>query len=334
MRNLWFLLFLCLSLFGGTTVKIASYNVENLFDLNYYGTEYSEYIPNTLWKWDAKTYRKKLANLTRVIKDINPDIIALTEIESDLALKDLQATLTRQGVYFKYRAIADKKNTSVRVAILSRFPLQTRELVVSQSRAYRNILEAKVIIEGKPLYIFVNHWKSKSGPESKRIPYAKTLMKRLEQLPSGTDYLLAGDFNEHYEEHKSFIKKRKHNDTEGITGINHILKTVDEEGELYTQENVDQDGNYNLWMELPPKERWTHIFRGKKEALDHIIISPSLADSKSSHYVEGSFKTFAPEYLLHKKKPYRWQRSRTRPLHHTGKGYSDHLPVVAEFYID
>jgi predicted extracellular nuclease len=333
-RGLWFLLLLSLSLSGGTTVKIASYNVENLFDLNYNGTEYSEYIPNTVWRWDAKTYRKKLINLTKVIKDINPDIIALTEIESDLALKDLQAMLTRQGVYFKYRAIADKKNTSVRVAILSRYPLQTRELVVSQSRAYRNILEAKVIIEDKPLYIFVNHWKSKSGPESKRIPYAKTLMKRLEQLPENSDYILAGDFNEHYEEHKSFIKKRKHNDTEGITGINHILKTIDEKGELYTQEKVDKEGSYNLWMELPAKERWTHIFRGQKEALDHIIISPSLADTKESHYIEGSFKAFAPDYLLHKKKPYRWQRSRSRPLHHTGKGYSDHLPIVAEFYID
>jgi len=265
---------------------------------------------------------------------MNPDIIALTEIESDLSLKDLQTTLSRQGLYFKYRAIADKKNTSVRVAILSRFALQTRELEVSQSRSYRNILEAKVIIEGKPLYIFVNHWKSKSGPESKRIPYAKRLKKRLEQLPENSDYILAGDFNAHYEEHKLFKKRRKHNDTKGITGINHILKTIDEEGELYTQENVSREGNYNLWMELPPSQRWTHTYRGKKEALDHIIISPSLADEKSSHYIEGSFRAFTPDYLMHKKKPYRWQRSRSRPLHHTGKGYSDHLPIVAEFYID
>ena len=334
MRNLWFLLLLSLSLSGGTTVKIAAYNVENLFDLKYDGTEYSEYIPNTVWRWDAKNYRKKLTNLSKVIKDIDPDIIALTEIESDLALKDLQTMLSRQGLYFKHRAIADKKNTSVRVAVLSRFPLQTRELEVSQSRAYRNILEAKIIIEGKPLYLFVNHWKSKSGPESKRIPYAKTLMKRLEQLPANSDYILAGDFNEHYEEHKLFIKRRKHNDTKGITGINHILKTVDDKGELYTKESLSKEGNYNLWMELPSADRWTHTYRGKKEALDHIIISPALADNKNSHYVEGSFKAFAPDYLFKKKKPYRWQRSRTRPLHHVGKGYSDHLPIVAEFYID
>jgi endonuclease/exonuclease/phosphatase family metal-dependent hydrolase len=332
-RNLWFLIFLSLSLFGGTSLKIASYNVENLFDLKYDGTEYSEYIPNTIWKWNATNYRKKLINLSKVIKDMDPDIIALQEIESDIALKDLQSMLTRQGLYFKYRAIADKKNTSVKVAILSRFPLQKRELEISKSRAYRNILEAKVIIEGKALYIFSNHWKSKSGPESKRIQYAKTLKKRLDQLPQGSEYILAGDFNAHYEEHKLFLKRRKHNDTKGVTGINHILKTVDDKGKLHTQENVSRDESYNLWMELPSEQRWTHTYRGQKEALDHIIISPALADSKNSHYVEGSFKTFSPEYLMHKNKPYRWQRSRTRPLHHIGKGYSDHLPIVAEFYI-
>ena len=35
---------------GGQLVKIASYNVENLFDLHYDGTEYLEYIPDTPWK--------------------------------------------------------------------------------------------------------------------------------------------------------------------------------------------------------------------------------------------------------------------------------------------
>lgn len=335
MRSLWFLVLISLSLFGGTTVKIASYNVENLFDLRYDGTEYTEYIPDTLWQWNAKTYRKKLQNISKVILDIRPDVIALTEIESDTALKDLQTMLSQKGLYLGHRAISDKKNTSVKVALLSKYPIQKRELAVTQNTAFRNILEAKLTIEGKPLYIFVNHWKSKSGPESKRIPYAKALKKRLDQLPANSDYVLAGDFNADYEEHKRFIKKRKHNDTNGITGINHILKTIDDNGELFTKKTLTKEGNYNLWMELPPKERWSHIFRGQKEALDHLIISPSLADTKASHYVKGSFNSFTPTYLFtpNKKKLFRWQRSRSRPLHHTGKGYSDHLPISAQFYI-
>ena len=92
MRNLWFLFFLTLSLFGGTTVKVATYNVENLFDLHYDGTEYSEYIPNTIWEWNAETYKNKIRNISKVIVDIDPDIISLTEIESDRALRAVSYT--------------------------------------------------------------------------------------------------------------------------------------------------------------------------------------------------------------------------------------------------
>jgi len=317
-------------------VKISTYNVENLFDLKYNGTEYKEYIPNTIWKWNKKTYRAKLKNVAKVIVDINPDIIGLTEIESDIALKDLQKELSRQGLYYRYRAIANKKQTSVRNAILSKYPLRKQEIYISRSRGTRNILEAKIIIEGKPLYVYVNHWKAKSGPESKRIIYAKALKQRLDSLPKNANYILMGDFNAHYEEHKTFIKKRKHNDTKGITGINHILKTVDSNNELYTKNTLQEEGNYNLWMEVPDEERWSHIYKSKKEALDHIIISASLLNKNKNHYVLDSFESFKAPYLFTKsgKKLYRWQRSRSRPLHHTGKGYSDHLPISAKFYID
>lgn len=317
-------------------MKVASYNVENLFDLKFNGTEYSEYIPNTIWKWNRENFTKKIKNLSKVIVDINPDVIALTEIESDMALKALQKELSRQGLYFRYRAIADKKRTSVKSAVLSKYSLIKKEVVVSHSRGTRNILEVQLHINSKPIYLFVNHWKAKSGPESKRIIYAKALKKRLDQLPRNAHYILAGDFNEDYEEHKRFIKKRKHNDTNGITGINHILQTIDADENLYTKATLEQKGNYNLWMEVEKSERWTHIFRGKKEALDHLIISSSLVNQNSSHYIFGSFKSFKRDYLFtkgKKKKLYRWQRSRSRPLHHIGKGYSDHLPIVASFYI-
>jgi len=334
-RTFWFLLVLSLNLLGGTTLKIATYNVENLFDLKYNGTEYKEYIPNTVWKWNKKNYRLKLKNIAKVIVDMNPDIISLTEIESDMALRDLQKEISRQGLYFRFRAIANKKQTSVKNAILSKYPIRKQEVYISQSRGTRNILEAKVIVNAKPLYIYVNHWKAKSGPESKRITYAKALKQRIDTLPKDANYILMGDFNAHYEEHKTFIKKRKHNDTKGITGINHILQTVDKDDTLYTKSTINPKGNYNLWMEVPSEERWSHIYKSKKEALDHIIISPSLLNPDKSHYIIGSYESFKKPYLFtkSKKKLYRWQRSRSRPLHHTGKGYSDHLPLIAEFYI-
>ncbi len=325
---------LSLNLLGGDRVKIATYNVENLFDMHYDGNEYSEYIPNTSWQWNPKNYKKKLNNIADVIVDMAPDIITLQEIESLQALKDLQKTLTQKGLYFKYRAIADAKNSTVKAALLSRYPIQSkREIRVNQSRRYRNILEVKVIIDKKPLYIFVNHWKAKSGPESMRVRSAIALKKRLNQL-GDVPYLITGDLNSHYEECKLFLKKRKHNDTNGITGINHKLKT------LYNNKPVTlsslrscPDCAYNLWYEMPEKRRWTHNFYGKKEALDHLIISPALTDGKGIEYVDGSFDRFIRDYLFHNRALYRWQKSRKHPKHHLGKGYSDHLPVFAEFIV-
>lgn len=80
-------------------------------------------------------------------------------------------------------------------------------------------------------------------------------------------------------------------------------------------------------------ERQPLNFYGKKEALDHIIISPALVDSKGIEYIDGNFDRFIRDYLFHNRALYRWQQSRKHPKHHLGKGYSDHLPVFAEFTV-
>lgn len=331
MRRLVALLLLLSIVLSGADVKIASYNVENLFDLHYSGYEYAEYIPNTSWKWNSDTYRAKLKNISKVIVDMAPDIIALQEIESLQALKDLKAQLQRDGLYFPYYAIASAKETSVKVALLSKYPLKTQELRVTASYKYRNILEAKVQLDNETLYLFVNHWKAKSGPESRRVVSAKVLKQRLHAL-GDVNYILLGDFNSDFRENETFVKKRKFNDTLGITGINHVLKTVDHNTPVTLSDLKScRECAYNLWYELPKEERWSHQYRGQGEGLDSIIISPRLADDKGVEYKKSSFKKFDAPYLFKQKKIYRWEQSRTYPKHHTAKGYSDHLPVYALF---
>ena len=312
-------------------MKIASYNVENLFDLTYSGHEYEEYVPNTPWQWNTVNYRKKIKNISQVIVDMAPDIIAIQEIESLRALKDLRAQIQRDGLYLPYYAISSAKSTSIKVAILSKYPLHSQELRVTASYRYRNILETKVQLGNEKLYIFVNHWKAKSGPESKRILSAKVLKNRLTRL-GDVNYVLLGDFNSDYKENETFARKRKLNDTHGITGINHILKTtLHNEPVTYDSLKKCSDCAYNLWYELPKERRWSHKYRGRGEGLDSIIISPRLADAKGVEYRPKSFNKFDAPYLLKKGKVYRWQRSRNYPKHHLGKGYSDHLPIYATF---
>ncbi len=321
-----------LSAAQATQFKVASYNVENLFDLVRDGSEYAEYIPNTSWQWNSKNYRIKLKNIASVIAEVKPDIIALQEIESSRALKDLQRALKQEGHYMPYRAIADAKSTTVKNAILSRYPIEVKkEVWVTKKRRYRNILEVKIEIDNRSLYLFVNHWKSKGGAESRRIVSAKALKKRIDTL-GDKNIILLGDFNSHYDEKHLFKRNRKHNDTGGITGINDILKSMrGNRGIRVDDLKVGSDYFSNLWYELPNKERWSHNFYGKKQSLDSMLISAKLYDKKGLEYVKGSFNRYNEDYLFYKKRIYRWQQSRKYPKRHLGRGYSDHLLIYANF---
>ena len=332
MKLFTLLLLLSSLLFGENMLKIATYNVENLFDLKRSGHEYSEYIPYTKANWNDRTYKIKLHNITKVIKDINADIIGLQEVESLQALKDLRYTLKRMGLYYPYYKIANLKDTTIKVAILSKIPfIATHEIAVQQSYKYRNILEAKFNIDGEDLYVLVNHWKSKSGPESMRIVSARKLHKRVEELGKNKNIIALGDFNSDYEENILFKRKRKLNDTDGITGINHILGTIH-----YQQRAADTQVKgydfYNLWYDEPDREkRFSYIYRKKKEAMDNILITAALLDHNGIDYKEGSIHSLQKAYLFKKKSIYRWQTRWGKPRRHYGKGYSDHLPVIAEF---
>ncbi len=335
MIRIFTLLFLFISIsLGDITLKIATYNVENLFDLEKKGYKYKEYKPNGKSLWNQKNYKIKLNNLSKVIKDIDADIIALQEIHSLKALKDLRFALKQKGLYYQYFSIADKKDTAIKVAILSKIPfVYSKELPVTNTFKYRNILETKFKINNKDLYIFTNHWKSKAGPESMRIVSAKALRKRVSQIGYDKNIILIGDFNSHYEENILFKKKRKHNDTNGKTGINDVLKTK-YQTEIAKNTTYRKNSFYNLWYDIDRKNRYSYIFRGKKETLDNILISQSLLKESEIYYKKASIENFSKKYLFYKKNIYRWKVSRAKVRKHKGKGYSDHLPVVAKFIID
>ena len=326
------LLFISLS-YGETTLKITTYNVENLFDLQRNGHEYKEYIPYTKSNWNDKNYKIKLKNIAKVIKDINPDIIGLQEIESLQALKDLRYTLKKEGLYFQYYKIADLKSTTIKVAILSKIPfVYTHEIAVTSSYKYRNILEVKVKIGDEDLYILINHWKSKAGPESMRIVSAKKLKKRVQELGKEKNIIALGDFNSDYEEYKIFKRKRKHNDTDGITGINHILGTIKYQAKSEDVQ-IEPYDFYNLWYDTTTQKRYSYIYKGKKEAMDTILVTTALLDNRGIDYKSHSITAFKKSYLFKGKDIYRWQTTRSRLRRHKGKGYSDHLPVTAEFIL-
>ncbi|BAF72797.1 endonuclease/exonuclease/phosphatase family protein [Sulfurovum sp. NBC37-1] len=329
MRYLVFLLFPLL-LFS-KPFKVASYNVENLFDANHQGTEYEEYIPGK-HNWTKRMAEIKLDHTTEVLCDLDADIVALQEIENESVFNALQKRLKRVGCPYRYSAITHKKGAPIQVALLSRFPLKKhRDLQVSFSPYVRNILEVEAEVDGYPLTIFANHWKSKSrkGVESKRIAYARTLEKRILSMPASKEYIILGDLNSNYDAYLTLPKKL--NDTQGKTGINHILKTIDN-NKLISKSQIrkaPEGMHYSTWNELSYKERWSHRFYGHRSTLDHILLPPSMFDGKGIDYVNNSFRVFKTDRLFTSKGYInRWQIKNGK---HTGRGYSDHLPVYAIF---
>ncbi|HSR74239.1 MAG TPA: endonuclease/exonuclease/phosphatase family protein [Sulfurovum sp.] len=312
---------------------MATYNVENLFDAVYDGTEYEIYIPGK-HNWNQRTVEIKLNHTAEVICDMDADILGLQEVENANILRQLLVRLDRVGCPYRYSAISSKRGAAIQVALLSRYPvIRQRDIQVSYSPRTRNILEVEVEIEGTPLTVFVNHWKSKAykGYESKRIAYAKTLQSRIAKMPEKKEYIILGDFNSDYNVHLTLEEKL--NDTKGRTAFNDILKTkvgaylVEEEEMVMAAKGV----HYTLWKELPVDQRWSHKFYGKRSSIDHIVLPRHMFDGRGIDYVNNSFRVFKAPYLFTKKGYInRWEYKNGK---HRAKGYSDHLPVYAYFDI-
>lgn len=323
----------CVAFAGiNSPVSLASYNVENLFDLKKDSTEYPGYVPGGGAGWNPEMLNIKLAHIGRVINDLDADILALQEVESRRALKLLNQRLETP---YPHMAIADKKPTTVKCALMSRFPIKSAAEIPVPGKSARNILKAEIAVAGHPLIVFVNHWKSKSGPESLRLPYARALADEVEKLGEDADFVIVGDLNANYDEFKTFRNSPDLNDTDGITGINHILNTVRKD-RLVTERilhNQPQNGIYlyNLWLEIDADRRWSVQFFRHKNSPDHIIASPGLYDDKGISYVDNSFDKYDPGYLFKGGRIRRWQRADKGRGRHLGKGFSDHLPVFAWF---
>jgi endonuclease/exonuclease/phosphatase family metal-dependent hydrolase len=327
----YFLLFIFPFFLFAAPFKVATYNVENLFDATYQGSEYKEYIPKK-HNWNKRMMEVKLNHIAEVICDLDADILGLQEIENTSIFNALQKRLKRVGCGYNYSAITHKEHAPIQVALLSRFPIKKqKELQVSISPLVRNILEVEVDVKGEALTLFVNHWKSKGrrGVESKRIKYARVLQKRIEGLSLGKEYVILGDLNSNYNVHLTLDKKL--NDAHGKTGLGDILHTTVDRKLLQEHQmpQAKKGVHYNTWQELPFKQRWSHKFYGNRSTLDHILLPSSMFNGRGIEYVNDSFKVFKASYLFTKKgyiNSWRYKNGK-----HRAKGYSDHLPIFALF---
>lgn len=212
------LVLFCVSAYGATlqkytTLRVATYNVENFFD------RYDDPYINDLNK-DNGTRPKKwteLSALARVIKSVNADVLALQEIENRGALEEFnRAYLSDMGYRHVILVEANNSHASdysrgIDVAVLCRVPVagvttyQNREFPLrgTMKRFSRDFLYIRLKPYGFPeTHLFVLHAPSKLGERRayyRRLAEAGESAKILtEQFAGDTNafIIIAGDFND------------------------------------------------------------------------------------------------------------------------------------------
>ncbi len=282
--------------------KIATYNVQNLFDLNIDGGEYKEYIPNTKSKWNKKNFDIKLANIAKVVKGLDADIIALEEIENLNVARELNKALGDKSYPYIYTFFKKNKHR-VDSVVFSRYPVANKYSI--EVDGYSRALHVmKFYLDGNKITFIVNHWPAFKHGYKARAAYANKLKSILNKKD---EFIILGDLNTPLRAHKDGWGKSLKN----ILNVGNFGKPL-----------------YDLWYEVPKDLRYTHVYGRVKSAIDHIIVSKNLFDDKGVEYKPKSFGIFREKYLIDKYGyPKRWKLTKKKV--HVGVGFSDHLPIFA-----
>jgi hypothetical protein len=218
---------------------------------------------------------------------------------------------------------SDGRGIAIRNVIFSKFPITSFKS--HPTHAARAILEVAVDVDGYPLTVLGNHWKSGAGDlesEKQRHENARVLRKRLDEIFAAdlqADVIVAGDLNSHHNQN------RRYRDMRG-TGINDTLKAQGNELALRQKNGADL---YNLWFELPSNQRGSDIYQNEWGTLMHLILSRGLYDQQGVQYVDNSFTVLKIPGLNADifGRPIRWSRGETPG------GFSDHFPILARFRV-
>lgn len=308
----------------GDSVKVAFWNLENLFDTQNDAWNDDDFTPQGELKWDKARYQHKLENLTRVMDSINADIFGMCEIEKKDVLKDLAGKLKKRGLEYDIVHFDSPDERGIDVGLFfncEQFKLLAAKPIAVQlgeGDKTRDILHVMLLHTATKdtLNVFVNHWPSRRGGESetgvKRAAAAQTLRNyMIEQKMYSSKVLIMGDLN----------------DGPADSSVKMVLKAC------YPAKEVSGCELMNLSWSLKKGENGTIKFGNKWSTFDQIIVSGNLLMDKPSflRYQLSSVKVFRPEWLRETEGKFSGTPFRT----YAGKkylgGFSDHFPITAVF---
>lgn len=312
-------------------VRVAFYNVENLFDLydNPDKVADEDFTPEGKNEWTRKRLDKKINDLSKVIAALGggkaPTLLGLSEVENSLVLDELLDAPAFASGQFEYlhKDSPDRRGIDVCLiydkeavkiidweAININFPNEPD--YTSRDIVYANV-ELK---NGENAHLFVNHWPSRYGgmeiSEPRRLRAATVVMQKIKEIKTKNDeskIILMGDFN----------------DEPTNKSLREIIAAANSKNELETR-NLFNTCNHLL----SDSTKGTYNYRGNWSFLDQIIISKNLLNSTQGFTSNGKSTVFSEKWMLYfDKKTGLPKPNRTFGRHYYG-GYSDHLPIYLD----
>ena len=197
----------------------------------------------------------------------------------------------------KYIEAAEKGESAVTTAVMSRFPVENTKnhaLESPDSSFLRPVFEAQIKIGNNILHIFNNHWKSKLGgaenTERERILAASVITRRTAEILAAdpdADIIIAGDLNENINEYEAVGKSYQ----TALFPESEYSPSVSDELLFYSEERSDagfRENRYVFYTVWKTPETGSYFYRNSWETIDHFFLNKNLFDNKGFLY--NSFK--------------------------------------------
>lgn len=260
------------------SIRIATFNVENLFARWQFGAEVDPATANTEgWHVDQTRFHPLSMNekaLTgAAVRELKADVIAFQEVESVDTLKHFRARSLDGSSAYPYVAGIDGNDPRlIDVAVLSKLPIthvrSYQHLRDPEQRTTplfsRDCLEVDVDVGGeRPLTVFANHLKSMMGGREETKPKRERQAAAVREIVTGRfgpnpgehPFVVLGDLNDYMA-----------TDDQGSPGI----------GSLVEWEEVE-----NVVTRRAADDQWTHFYKSRKSytQLDYLLLSNRLAEA-------------------------------------------------------
>ena len=289
-----------------SSLRIVSYNVENLFDTKHDTLKNdSSFLPEGMHHWTYRRYQTKIDRIAQVLVNIggweSVPLVGLCEVENARCLRNLCYKLRR--FHYKYVHYDSPDERGVDVALLydsTRLSiLHSRALSLSLEGDYtRDILYVSALYEQcDTVHVMMCHLPSQLGGAS-NTDWKRQHAKSLLQSQIDSIFLFQPSAN------------------------------IVVMGDMNTLVQDDLRGMVNLMIPIQKMGQGTHKYQGIWTCLDQFYVSQSIA-SKATATI------FSPRWLLEEDTKYLdYKPHRTYIGYRYNDGYSDHLPIVLHLRLD